>query len=195
MALPATDNFNRADEDPLSNGGKWTVVTSFNSLKIVSYACKGPAGSAGNYWNADTFNDNQYAQCTVSTFANATGPTVRNSTTAATFYLANIISTTTIQFYKCISGSYTQLGSNVSVSLSTTDVIKISAEGQNINLYINGTFIDSRSDSDITSGYAGLFCYGQEAICDNWEGGNVGGGGFTAIRRRTLSGRVGSRGA
>jgi hypothetical protein len=41
----ASDNFTRADENPLSNGGKWTTITGIGNLQIVSNVCEANAAS------------------------------------------------------------------------------------------------------------------------------------------------------
>ena len=69
---PILDNFQRPDENPLSDGGKWSSLFTTN-LELVSHQALSNSGSsAGNYWNPTTFTDLEvYAQVTVPPMKNA----------------------------------------------------------------------------------------------------------------------------
>lgn len=55
------DNFNRADENPLSNGGKWTLGLGLsNNLKLVSNQIRRQLGSGSFDRSADYRNDASY---------------------------------------------------------------------------------------------------------------------------------------
>src|ERR1700675_495632 len=85
----ATDNFQRVDENPLSQGGNWVVPTSSGNFKIVSHAVECFATgvlcvenySGGLAWTAD-----QYSEVTIGPLIDANqffGPTIRSSGNAA----------------------------------------------------------------------------------------------------------------
>lgn len=83
-ALPATDNFNRTDENPIA--GNWT--NRHNSIQIATNVVGGVTAAAWNtaYWNADTFSTEQYSQVVLSTFTDYIGASVRVQSGDATYY-------------------------------------------------------------------------------------------------------------
>lgn len=97
----------------------------------------------------------------------------RMDTAANTFYMARVnygvpLSSSNLQLFKCITGSFTQLGSNsgVSVSTGTSYQCKLKMTGSTIELYWNGSGSASisQTDSAITSaGKAGFRVAGTSA--------------------------------
>ncbi len=86
----ATDNFNRANENPLA--GNWSTLTGMAGFKIVSNVV-GPINDGQSFtrWNANSFNNDQYSSFklgTLSTTFSSIGPAVRCSTSAGTAYMA-----------------------------------------------------------------------------------------------------------
>jgi hypothetical protein len=70
-AFPTTgilDNFNRADENPLSNGGKWTcpMRAADNNLRVLSNQV-GDAANADCYWSDAIFGPDSEAYLTITT--------------------------------------------------------------------------------------------------------------------------------
>ena len=66
MALPATDNFNRADSNPA--GVPWVKVGLASDVRILTNRLTAAGSVVGFvYWNADTPADDQYSQCIVPT--------------------------------------------------------------------------------------------------------------------------------
>lgn len=183
MALPATDDFNRANEDPLA--GNWTTVTGRNALKIVSNAVRGTVDATVNasQWNADTFADDQYSQVKcVGTVGNAKGPMVRVAAAANTFYTFIYNGTNTLGVYKCLAGTTTQIGANYSHTFVQNEVLKLAVAGQDADAvltpYINGVEQATRAGvATLNSGSAGMRTSDADASdLDDWEGGNVAGG-------------------
>jgi hypothetical protein len=60
MALPASDNFNRSNANPI--GGNWTTVPGLENVQIVSNQLTGTVSPSVAYWNPDTPNNDQYSQ-------------------------------------------------------------------------------------------------------------------------------------
>jgi len=193
-ALPAADNFNRADENPLSNGGKWSLVFgTTNNLQVVSQYCTWvtAAAVATMYWNADTLSDNQYCQLTYSVFGDG-GPLVRVSTSATTYYQLSCQSDgtgtkSTVQTIgKKVAGVFSAIRSfYATVMPGDTVALKVSGSGPaTLSFWLNGSMIGGCTDSDIASGsYAGIAIAqysGTGADCgvDNFEAGNLAGCGF-----------------
>jgi hypothetical protein len=84
----ASDNFQRADENPLSQGGNWSA-SSFTSFFVPSQVLSNLAASTSNahpscsLYTGVVFPNDQYAEITVAVGANIVVdalPTVRSST-------------------------------------------------------------------------------------------------------------------
>src|ERR1043165_1916097 len=98
MALPATDDFNRADTFPGGTlGANWTNQTA--GLQIFSNEAIGSDGNVPvGFWNVDSFPNDQYSKITIGSAAFSDGgPTVRASATGGSrnYYYLHINSTAT----------------------------------------------------------------------------------------------------
>lgn len=173
MALPATDNFNRGDG---GLGANWTTVTGQNAPVISSNEVTTSSGDSAAYWNADSFNDDQYSQLEISAISVACGPIVRAASGAHSFYVFMHYFTSEFRIYKAVSGSYTQLGASYAIGASANDILKLTVSGTTLTPSINGADQATRSDSDLSSGSAGLRVSNTSDKVDDWEGGNVAGG-------------------
>jgi hypothetical protein len=181
LSLPATDNFNRADSNPV--GGNWSTGNGFNACKIASNTLAPANVEACSQWNADTFNADQYSQCNFAVL-NDGGPAVRISSSSKSCYLVTTQSggNTTAQIvYKVVAGSYTQLSSTLSNTISTSSVLKMSATGTTIEYDIDGSMITQITDASLSTGSAGIWFYDSDlsARADNWQGGNIGGTNYS----------------
>lgn len=182
MSLPATDNFNRADEDPI--GGNWTPQSfTPDEGRIVDNAYySGPGSTFGSasLWNADTFNNDQYSQIVLGASPDNgySGPTVRASGTGSsrTCYIGMILTANRARIYKLVNSASDFPGTLVAdlgtPSFVAGDIIKLMITGTTLELFQNGVSLGTGTDSDITSGSAGIWAFGVSL--DNWEGGNVG---------------------
>lgn len=179
MALPATDDFTDTDGTALtSHSASWT--NSVGAFLVVGNALRCNAGvDSIAFWNADSFDADQYAQCVVSGLAGTawTGLAVRASAggngylvywDAATGYIG-----------KFVSGTWTQLGATFTVP-TAGQTVKLTAEGVNpttLTLYYDDSSQLTRTDSDLDSGAAGVSGYGTNqfvaAAIDDWEGGDL----------------------
>lgn len=174
MALPATDDFTGNQSDPLS--ANWTTL---DGSWVIGVNTANNASSQGNaaYWNADTFNDDQYSQCTVSGAgsSNGGGPGVRMAATRG--YIAVVDSSSQISVYAWTGDEgYTLLGSAFTgLTLAESDVIRLEVSGTTLTLKQNGASLGTRTDSNYSSGSAGIFAYqlNLPVALDDWEGGNL----------------------
>lgn len=174
MALPATDNFNRANG---GTGANWT--TQINAGAIVSNAWQGPGGAFGyEYWNADSFPDDQYGQgvlglAGVASSQQYAGITLRAAGTGASFdnyfiYADN----NNIYIGKNVAGSFTLL-QTISGESTNGDTYKATVESSTIKAYRSGVQIGSdQTDAAFTSGSVGVG--GLSGFLDDWEGGAIG---------------------
>lgn len=175
MALPASDNFNRANANPI--GGNWTGVT--NNMKIVSNAAQGTNGGAFNsaYWNADAFANDQYSQVTVATSVDG-GPAVRLSGTNNWYFFEGKTPGNS-QIGKIVAGAQTNL--QAVAAAASGSVLKINVVGTTIQVFKGGVQQGTdQSDSSLASGSAGLADFAGATVFDDWSGDNIGGIAFDA---------------
>lgn len=188
MALPATDAFTGTSGTSLPTySGSWTVNNGAFAIRSNNVGGSSAGNECGARWNADTFNNDQYSQATligVPSTAAAIGPACRVATGgAATYYGVYYdggASPSRGFLFKMVAGTWTQIGTNIS-GVALNSVIKIDASSTTITAYDDGVSVKSGTDSAIASGSAGLTAYGADSTAteDNWEGGNLGGGGTT----------------
>jgi hypothetical protein len=154
MSFPTTsilDNFNRADQDPLSSS--WTNYQG--GLKVVSNRCVGKTGLANTdiaYWNSANYADVELYGTVGIKPENDLGTLnlyFRVDTATANGYVLvynKLTAGDTLVVYKLTGGSPTQILS-ISQAISLNDVIGISMVGSLITVYRNGSSVGSVSDS------------------------------------------------
>lgn len=181
MALPATDTFTGSNGTQITaHSGSWTLNAGDFDIQSNALAPDSGGNECGAHWNADTFDDDQYAEATyvAGQALFATGIAVRCHASAATYYGFYIdpFSGTNSYLFKQVAGSWTQIGSNIG-NPATSSVIRLEAEGTTLRVIDDGSTIRTSTDSSISSGYAGVAGYGDTtgARIDNWEGGNLAG--------------------
>lgn len=176
MALPASDNYTRADANPI--GGNWTTATGVNGHKILSNQCRIITANADacSYWNADTPNNDQWAQITYGGTTFGDGPAVRISTSATDYYFITD-SGGNIFFYRSKTGVQTQLGTalNAVSAWAVGDTLKLEVIGSTLKAYRNGVQIGSTytDATPLTTGRVGVYMY-SDTTYTAWAGGNVG---------------------
>lgn len=166
MALPAQDDFNRADATGL--GPNWSPV--INDFRVISNGADGNATGAGAdnlvSWSADSFQADHYAQVTVVT-TNDGGPTVRTSGTSratSRAYILDAQASPSVQ--KCVLGTFTTLGSPS--AYANGDVAKIVGTGTTIAAFKNGIAAGSFVDASNTTGSPGLYQFAQGGRYDDF---------------------------
>lgn len=207
----ASDNFNRADENPLTTS-KWLNIGSdggigTDKMKVVSNtAFATNSGSyAFSYWIQDSFasDGNHYSQVDATIFASGSQFFVTARTqgdgTSVTFkaYMGFILRAERFDVYKYISGGggFTQLQQNNRSDTDAVHTYKIDVSGgvsPVIKLYFNGSQINTSytGDSSIASGGApGIGSLGGQNTgvpavdyyMDNWLGGPISGGAAVLV--------------
>jgi hypothetical protein len=194
MGVRVTDNFNRANENPLANP-PWSS-SGGGSGQVISNQLLGQFGSDNfPFYNADSPPADHYSKITFISTANAGsdtddgGPCVRMSS-SANGYLFNVESNsnpspplTNWHLFSLVGGSGTPMASGtIAGALSSGDIIECRAVGNLISGYINGSLIGSATDGTYTTGGYGVHIFGAgspvtSGIWDNFEGGDFGGGG------------------
>lgn len=179
MALPATDSFTG------TNGTLLTVYSPTNWGAIKNnMVINTNAAAPGSFfdrcacaWIADTFNNDQYSQAVLSAI-DASGTVSAGVCARGTGsnYYAFTVTTGARELLAFVAGSPTVLASDT-VTCSVSDVLKLVCAGTTITAYINGVSVFSVTDSNLTSGSAGVASVGHfsgsvASRVDNWEGGN-----------------------
>lgn len=177
MALPASDDFNRANG---ALGADWTTV--MGSILIESNQVRPSSGGNDSlvYWSSDVFANDQYAELTYAaegTFA-PIGPAVRVSGTSsanANGYALHLGTDANgnARLMRFLNGTGTIL--STSTGWVAGDIARIEADGTTIRVKRNGVELSSITDSNVASGSAGMSSYnafgGERG--DNWSGGDL----------------------
>ena len=174
MALPAYDNFNRANGAP---GANWSGSVG-GDLTITSQQIGGASSFVDNsmYWSADTPDNDQYAQLKMVNpdVGEFTGPFVRGSATDWVF-LDGYGTGYDIEWYN--SNSWTVIGSLYGTAPANGDISRIEAEGTEFRGYVNGGVakITGSNGSAPASGRGGIYIYDSDppGRADDFEVGNL----------------------
>lgn len=189
MQTLASDNFQRANENPLSDGGNWAVYTPLtnNSLQLVSDSAQPTVLSGDNcsYWSGTTFPDDQWAQMTVGSYVNSGTITIdlflRASLDTESFYLVQLGNGEYNVGY-WLNGSETLLEANIA-SVAEGDIVLFSVQGTTLTLNINGTDVYTTTDSTLSSGTVAVYMYNSEDLSNvsitNFQAGDFSSGGAT----------------
>lgn len=182
----ASDNFTRANENPIA--GNWSqrfVGTSWCAAQIVSNVVESTvAGSNGDsYWNALTWNNNQWAQITVGAMSASSfvGVNLRGSLNSADntayrlYWNGNTGSSGTWAFQKYVSGVQTTLKTGT-LTVNIGDTLTGVVIGTNLMLYWNNLLLAIVSDSSISAGVPGFMIAPITSVANAkitaWSGGN-----------------------
>lgn len=168
-----TDNFNRANEDPLSGGGNWTHPgVSYVNLKVSSnQVTSSTSGQGIAHWATSnhSFAANQYAQVKIVTNdAVYAGPIVRFNTSNAYFYRVEV-SYGDVSIKRARSDGNGTSWTVASGQSITGKVLKLSASGTTtttLKVYIDGVQVGS----DVTDNSAYVLTSGQPGMCTSESG-------------------------
>lgn len=160
-----TDNFTRANENPLSDGGKWsTLVESVsNPMQVVSNAAEATVANARNtsYLSGVSLPANQWASLTIGApLFSVAGVYLRVTSGASFVYYRFVIDIATgqwlIQGVITPAGVLTTLAIVSGAAITTGDVMLFTAIGSTLTGYKNGIEIVAVTDSTLPSGAAGF---------------------------------------
>ena len=182
MALPASDTFTAANgTDLTTHNSGWTQEHGSWEIQSNAAQCTTDAWEWHcAYWNADSFDDDQYSEYTVSYTNNdgsqSGGPASRVGAGLDGYGLiSNGIGNVTLYRFDGTSSS-TSLASGTGTP-SNGDVWLLESEGSDHTAYLNASTTNqpSATDSTYSSGSAGFI---SEQDGDNfnpteWEGGNL----------------------
>jgi hypothetical protein len=180
-----SDNFQRANENPLQAPWKWFggYFQLFNNLIQPQFGASN--GYGGAYMYEGPIATDQFSQITVKTVnaSSFVGAAVRythfgSGTAWYEFHTGGPLGGqgyVYLEKYNSISG-----GSYLKYALATVnsgDVLKLTAIGNVLTCYINGVQIMQATDSDYTSGWFGASAYAGSLATDAqisaWSGGSL----------------------
>lgn len=186
MGVLATDDFNRADENPLGNGVWTSSFGASDAGKIVSNAVQAVTigDDCGSTYTGVSWPNDQYGQILLTTFfggavdETGVGLALRLADTS-NFYrvVMNKNVANNLTFAKIQSGSYSVL-TQFTVAAANGDTFKVEVQGTTLKAYINGVQVGSDvadPTTTLAAGDVGLFWSGPTAsgtIIDNFEGGD-----------------------
>lgn len=188
----ASDDFNRANESPLSDGGNFTLVTGKGTLNLVSNAITPGTVNNGCFevWNNGSWPNDQWQSIKLTNLADVGGSingpqgVLRGVTSGAQtyyFWLARI--STGAQISRSVAGSTLSLATNPTAAgiPANGDVFVCTIVGTTITLYKNGTAILTADDSTLASGNPGVSGFQTlsstvNLTLDDWAAGGFGSG-------------------
>ena len=186
MPILASDNFTRANENPL-NPTNWTTVTGNNALQVVSNLCESTVAAARSWelFTNATWPNDQYSSVTVNAFANGSTTEIINvfargstSTTTANYQLRIQGAVSGNPTYTIFSSNLTLAGPTVlGAAVSSGDIFTLKCQGTTITAYKNGVQLTSLTDSHVASGSPGLAIETVTTITSVnsslWTGGSI----------------------
>jgi hypothetical protein len=179
MALPATDTFTGTNDDPLS--ANWT--SQVGAWRIINNAAYSGDANLPNiaWWNADSFNADQYAQADIGILSNGGGVGVRLDSGSDGYCVNFNVGAGEAYLNRLDAGTATSLQTITGLTIASFDTWRIEVAGTTLKVYQNGVQRGTnQTDSTHSAGAAGMIINGSgDQLIDNFEGGNLGGGGLS----------------
>jgi hypothetical protein len=189
-----SDNFNRADENPLSGGGVWSGgYTSLVSLLVTSNTVSISDITTDSFEtvNSPSFSNDQWGQVTISTLGSGTSEVsigLRFSapaTWSGYLCLAAKGEANSSRIVKITTGTGSDLATDNSATWAATDTILCETQGTALRMYRNGGLLLSTTDGTYASGRIGLDMFNDmgsaQLKADNYSGGDITGSGRAAV--------------
>ena len=189
-----TDDFNRADANPISTGsfawtdvggGDWEIVSnvarqSTSGVTLRASRAESDLSSADHYAQCDLVNSNQGT-------ARGGGPCARFASAAETYYIAALQGDGDMRLAKMVTGTRTDLGTSDTQAFTVPETVRVEINGTTLKRYFDGSEVESITDSAISSntrtGIAAGSAGGSTAKTevDDFEAEDLGGGGGSNI--------------
>ena len=184
----ATDNFTRANENPLSDGGNWSAQTGLSALQVVSDLCEPTAliTNCGAYYSGLSWPNDQYSEVQINNIAANLNDTVFvRVRTVAIFknnsYQLNVATSSSgpnsILVYKWVSNALTLILTCSPTTITNGDIFRLVVAGTLLTVFRNGSSIGSVIDSDLSSGSPGIglsaTSFLTNADLSLWNGGSA----------------------
>lgn len=191
----ASDNFNRANEDPLSNGGLWRSVGVANHpvFAVVSNKAMPTSSSVGGpdiNWMIHTtaVNNDQWSEVLCEIMGSYCGLVLRwQASGTASGYASIVWENGNAFIQQMTNASNTEIGSASGVT-TQGGTNRLEMQGTAIKLFIDDVQKISTSDPTWTSGVTGILGYAlnnqTDTQLENFTMGNFSAGGGGIGRRR-----------
>ncbi len=167
--LPATDNFNRADDWV---GGEWSNFM-FYGMKTYANQLK-PVGKSGHLRTKEWFSSDQWAEAKITAIGGAgfIGPGVRASSALGGYFCFQ--SATQLCLTRWQQGGYEVTKTCADSPFVANTVVRAEAFDSTIRCLSDGTVKASITNADIASGVPGVAGVGDEGtLMDDWSAGNI----------------------
>ena len=189
------DNFNRSDGaigSPSDGGSAWVVESG--TWQIASLQARELGNGTGCRMTLESSEADGTVACKVSSFtfgtSSATGGIIARYSDANNWLLLWFGSTSQARLYKMVSGSLSQVGSDMSGTFASNDIFSMVLSGSSVTCKQNGSDMASAfTVADLTSNTKhGLFTdLGASALFDDWSFTGGGGRGSSAPLLRGLT--------
>lgn len=172
----ATDDFNRANENPLSKGGMWSRFSDRYAMQVSGNTATLTAFGQFNFsiYNGVSFGSNQYVQSTIVN-QGFIGHVLRASGmpgAAGTFYFIYWnAGNSQFNMVKSIAGVQTAVGAAIGGTASA-GTFRSEVVGSNFSVTRNGIVVFTRTDSSIAMGYPGITLNDTPAVHDDFSAGD-----------------------
>lgn len=183
-ALPATDTFTTGANAALTTySASWSL--NFGNFSVLAasddFYTNNASNEAGAFHNVETYDNNQYAQITVSAISDAgfVGPATRCGAASVASYMHFYTADTSSYLAKMVTGTWTQLGST-GAGAAVSNVIRLESNGTSHRPMVAGATQNppnTQTDAALSSGKAGISGWSNSTDIrgDNFEGGNLAG--------------------
>jgi hypothetical protein len=176
MPQLATDNFTRADANPIS--GPWVTTTAPN-VQILSDVASAVGTTVPQlaYNTSATWPANQYSEVTAGTLGNTNwyiGPSVRVDATSQYGYIFLYSQGSHAVFLQKYSTGAPVTLATGTFTILPTDVVRLTIVGNVLWVAQNGNTILTATDAAFATGSAGIGFYSQGALTNTiglWAGG------------------------
>lgn len=178
-ATDIDDDFNRANESPLSGGGDWTAQDDTFDAILVSNAVKAGGASSATGVQTNAFASNDYTfQITLSTIGSViAGALARHAASTVLSCYSSFFRTSGGQWeiWKRTAGTDAQLGSDLSSAGGTGgDTIRIEVDGTTLKVYKNGVQQGGdTTDATFSTGNGALRIFQETWIVDDATGSDL----------------------
>lgn len=174
-----------SDEDPISEGGAWTIPTANTNVKTVSGGVRvgAPTGFPGARYVGQSFGSDQYCQATLGTVFGCYYDVLTRMQSNADPDCYELefdnYSAGNVTFIRAdfdgVGWTYNQLGSAVATTFASGQVMRLESVGSNHEGFKDGVSLGSRTDATYTGGQPGMGMYhdlAQDVFVD-WAGGDL----------------------
>jgi pectate lyase len=176
----ATDTFDRADSNPLSNPASDGISTwatgegVAGNISIVGNVAKRGSGTlAVARITSPVFAADQVSEVVAGATSLGSSPAVRIQAGSASCYYLRAINAATLRIYKATdTGSLSEvdIASVGGLVMGAGSVFKLEALTNTIRGYLDGAVVLSVSDSSWPTGQPGVACRNSSSECDSFQG-------------------------